>query len=195
MDAQFDSIHRVFAEALSLNTAVAEQHDAWLHRLLRETVPLIHEVEKLVALLVACALKSGWSNDRVVCSMGRPAGDLSHWRTADAQVAADAAVGDEPSDNWNMATGEAYLGAQWAVENHEYLRQRAYQLMRLLLLHETSSYAADGLTWIDEKSRRCIQNGWFLQAKRAASRRASAADSNDQGAEEPPTAEVPAKSA
>lgn len=190
VDMQFDLIARNFSEALNLSSALAEQRDAWLYRLLRDSVPLVHEVEKLVAVLAACALKSGWTENQVATAMGRPVSELPHWRTADAQAIAAAAAGDEPSNDWNVATGEAYLGAQSVVEEGDDARRRAYRLMCLLLLHDTPSYAADGLTWVDEKTRRCIKNGWFLQARRAATKADSAAKSPPK-ADAPDAAELP----
>jgi hypothetical protein len=168
VDAQIDTIAHALSEALNLNTSLAEHRDPWLHRLLRETVPLAHEIERLVALLVACALNAGWSERQVARSMGRTVDDLAHWRTPDAEAAVAAATGQELGDGWNMASAEAYLTAQSSVEDKEDARSRAYRLMCLLLLHDTPSYAADSLTWVDDKTRRCIKNGWFLQARRAA---------------------------
>ncbi|NED07601.1 hypothetical protein G3I55_38895 [Streptomyces sp. SID6648] len=157
------------SETLNLNTSLAEEEGPWLYRLLRETVPLAHEIEKLVALLVACALNAGWSERQVAYSMGRTTDEIKHWKTQDATAAAAAATGQELSDAWNTASAEAYMGAEAAVEHREALRRRAYRLTCLLLLHDTPSYAADSLTWVDDKTRRCIKNGWFLQARRAAS--------------------------
>lgn len=168
VDAQIDVIARTLSEALNLNTSLAEEEGPWLHRLLRETVPLTHELEKLVALLVECAQNAGWSERQVAYSMGRPTDDLKHWKTQDAKAAVAAATGQELGDGWTMDSCEAYLRAQAAVEDREGVRSRAYRLMCLLLLHDTPSYAADSLTWVDERTRRCIKNGWFLQARRAA---------------------------
>ncbi|MFD4130538.1 hypothetical protein ACFXKK_34595 [Streptomyces globisporus] len=168
VDAQIDTIALALSETLNLNTSLAQEEGPWLHRLLRETVPLTHEIEKLVALLVACALNSGWSERQVAYSMGRTTDDIRHWKTQDAEAAAAAAMGQELSDAWNTASAESYLGAAASAEEWESVRQRAYRLTCLLLLHDTPSYAADGLTWVDDKTRRCIKNGWFLQARRAA---------------------------
>ncbi|WP_158708737.1 hypothetical protein [Streptomyces bikiniensis] len=156
------------SETLNLNTSLAEEMDPWLHRLLRETVPLVHEVEKLVALLVACATRVGWTEHQVAYSMGRTSSNITRWKTQDAEAAAAAATEQELSDGWNVASAEAYMGAESSVEERDAVRRRAYRLMCLLLLHDTPSYAADSLTWVDDKTRRCIKNGWFLQARRAA---------------------------
>lgn len=169
VDTQIDVIAHAFSEVLNLNTSLAEQRDPWLHRLLRETVPLAHEVEKLVALLVACAQNAGWSERQVARSMGRATDDVARWRTQDADAVVAAATEQELGDDWNMASAEAYLSAQCSVEDKEEARSRAYRLMCLLLLHDTPSYEADSLTWVDDKTRRCVKNGWFLQARRATS--------------------------
>ncbi|MFJ1804050.1 hypothetical protein [Streptomyces sp. NPDC088180] len=183
-----DVIARALSEALNLNTSLAEEEGPWLHRLLREAVPLTHELEKLVALLVACALNSGWSERKVAHSMGRSTDDLKHWKTEEARAAVAAATGQELDDGWNMASGEAYLRAQAVVEDGKVERSRAYQLMCLLLLHDTPSYAADSLTWVDERTRRCIKNGWFLQA-----RRAGAGTSAPPASESLPQSKLPAQ--
>ncbi|MFD4034750.1 hypothetical protein ACFWVP_30645 [Streptomyces sp. NPDC058637] len=169
VDAQIEAIAAALSQTLNLNTSLNEEVDPWLHRLLREAAPLVHEVEKLGALLVAGALAAGWSEEQVAYSMDRPKGDVKHWQSQDAKAAMTAAAGEELGDDWNMASVEAYLRASAAVENKKSLRSRAYRLMCLLLLHDTPSYAADRLTWVDDKTRRCIKNGWFLQARRAAS--------------------------
>ncbi|MFJ3099114.1 hypothetical protein [Streptomyces hydrogenans] len=168
IDTQIDAIALALSEILNLNTSLADQMDPWLHRLLREAIPLAHEIEKLVALLVACALNTGWSERQVGHSMGRAADDLVHWKTTEAEAALAAATGKELDDNWTMASAEAYLTAQGAATDSETARSRAYRLMCLLLLHDTPSYEADRLTWVDDRTRRCIKNGWFLQARRAA---------------------------
>ncbi|MFI5945889.1 hypothetical protein ACIBCB_37340 [Streptomyces uncialis] len=169
VDAQIEAIAAALSQTLNLNTSLNEEVDPWLHRLLREAAPLVHEVEKLGALLVAGALAAGWSEEQVAYSMDRPKGDVKRWQSQDAKAAMTAATGEELGDDWNMASVEAYLRASAAVENKEGLRSRAYRLMCLLLLHDTPSYEADRLTWVDDKTRRCIKNGWFLQARRAAS--------------------------
>ncbi|MFE1519483.1 hypothetical protein ACFW9I_22115 [[Kitasatospora] papulosa] len=53
VDAQFERVALSLSEGLNLNTALTEHQDAWLCRLLRESVPLVHEVEKLVSVLAA----------------------------------------------------------------------------------------------------------------------------------------------
>lgn len=113
--------------------------------------------------------------------MGRSTGEVKRWQSQDAKAAAAVATGEELGDDWNMDSAEAYLRASAAVEDKEGVRGRAYRLMCLLLLHDTPSYAADHLTWVDDKTRRCIKNGWFLQARRAASStNAAASESTTQ---------------
>jgi hypothetical protein len=125
-------------------------------------------VENLRTILVTSALGAGIDRDDVARWHGGTIRELDRY-TSDwvrGQVAgASAAEPAEQTVDYTMG----YRDGQLSAEQAEHYILLSDEVMEMLALTYLWKHEAREATWLPEKIRRAIEQGWFIQPKRSTS--------------------------
>ncbi|WP_406241209.1 hypothetical protein [Streptomyces anulatus] len=145
-------------------------------RPLRQTARLLGQlrsirigVDNLRAILVTNALAAGTDRDDLARWLGGSRDELEGCSTDWVRGQLAGAYGTALSAEASIDFQEAYRDGQLSAEQSEHYRALSDEVMEMLALVYMWKCDAQEATWLPERIRRAIEQGWFVQPKRAAS--------------------------